>query len=47
MMILIAGTYRSGTGDDPDLLRRNLARLEEAAWPIFQAVIPTRTDMIQ
>ena len=37
MMILIAGPYRSGTGDDPVLLRRNLARLEQAAWPIFQA----------
>ncbi|TFC58285.1 DUF4406 domain-containing protein [Cryobacterium sp. TMB1-7] len=36
-MILIAGPYRSGTGDDPVLLRQNLARLEEAAWPIFQA----------
>jgi hypothetical protein len=37
MMILIAGPYRSGTGDDPDLLEANLHRLEEAAWPIFQA----------
>jgi hypothetical protein len=37
MMILIAGPYRSGTGDDPVLLRRNLARLEQAAWPIFKA----------
>lgn len=36
-MILIAGPYRSGTGDDPVLLRRNLDRLEEAAWPIFRA----------
>lgn len=37
MMILIAGPYRSGTGDDPQLLRQNLARLEQAAWPIFDA----------
>ncbi|BAL90822.1 hypothetical protein AMIS_56020 [Actinoplanes missouriensis 431] len=37
MMILIAGPYRSGTGDDPELMAANLARLEEAAWPIFQA----------
>ena len=37
LMILIAGPYRSGTGDDPDLMARNLARLEEAAWPIFAA----------
>jgi hypothetical protein len=37
MMILIAGPYRSGTGDDPELMARNLKRLEEAAWPIFRA----------
>jgi hypothetical protein len=37
MMILIAGPYRSGTGDDPDKMAANLARLEEAAWPIFEA----------
>ena len=36
MMILIAGPYRSGTGDDPARMADNLARLEEAAWPIFQ-----------
>jgi hypothetical protein len=36
MMILIAGPYRSGTGDDPDKMAANLARLEEAAWPIFE-----------
>jgi hypothetical protein len=37
LLILIAGPYRSGTGDDPDLLARNLARLEAAAWPLFRA----------
>jgi hypothetical protein len=37
MMILIAGPYRSGTGDDPARMAENLGRLEEAAWPIFQA----------
>jgi hypothetical protein len=37
LMILIAGPYRSGTGDDPALMAANLARLEEAAWPIFEA----------
>lgn len=37
MLILIAGPYRSGTGDDPRLLERNLRRLESAAWPIFEA----------
>lgn len=36
LMILIAGPYRSGTGDDPDKMAANLARLEAAAWPIFQ-----------
>lgn len=36
LLILIAGPYRSGTGDDPVLLRRNLTRLEQAAWPVFQ-----------
>ena len=37
MLILIAGPYRSGTGDDPELMARNLERLEEAAWPIFRS----------
>lgn len=37
LLILIAGPYRSGTGDDPELLAANLAQLERAAWPIFQA----------
>jgi hypothetical protein len=37
MMILIAGPYRSGTDDRPDLLAANLRALEEAAWPIFRA----------
>ncbi|REJ05729.1 DUF4406 domain-containing protein [Microbacterium bovistercoris] len=36
-MILIAGPYASGTNGDPALMARNLKRLEEAAWPIFQA----------
>src|ERR687894_209258 len=35
--ILIAGPYRSGTGDDPALMAANLERLGRAAWPIFQA----------
>lgn len=37
LMILIAGPYRSGTGDDPRLMAANLAALERAAWPIFRA----------
>lgn len=36
MMILIAGPYRSGTGDDPAKMAANLARLEAAAFPIFE-----------
>jgi hypothetical protein len=36
MMILIAGPYRSGTGDDPERMAANLRRLEDAAWPIFR-----------
>lgn len=35
LMILIAGPYRSGSGDDPVKMAANLARLEEAAYPIF------------
>jgi hypothetical protein len=37
MMILIAGPYRSGTGDDPAKMAENLRRLEQASWPIFAA----------
>lgn len=36
MMILIAGPYRSGTGDDPAKMAANLARLEAASWPVFE-----------
>ena len=36
MLILIAGPYRSGTNDDPQLMRQNLRRLEAAALPIFR-----------
>ena len=37
MFILIAGPYRSGTGDDPAKMAANLRRLEEVSWPLFQA----------
>lgn len=37
MLILIAGPYRSGTGDDPQKMAENLRRLEEVSWPLFQA----------
>jgi len=36
MLILIAGPYRSGTDDDPVLMRRNLDRLEAAALEVWQ-----------
>jgi hypothetical protein len=35
--ILVAGPYRSGTGDDPELLARNVAFMESFALPIFRA----------
>ncbi len=37
LLILIAGPYRSGTADDENLMAANLARLEQAAWPVFLA----------
>jgi hypothetical protein len=36
-MILIAGPYRSGTNDDPELLAQNVRCMEEFALPIFRA----------
>jgi len=37
LIILIAGPYRSGTNDDPELMANNLRKMEEAALPIFRA----------
>ncbi|MFE1271789.1 DUF4406 domain-containing protein [Streptomyces sp. NPDC058757] len=37
LLVLIAGPYRSGTDGDPQAMAANLARLEEAAWPVFAA----------
>jgi hypothetical protein len=37
MMILIAGPYRSGTNDDPDLILKNPQDMESYALPIFRA----------
>jgi hypothetical protein len=37
LMILVAGPYRSGTGDDPEKMSRNLRVLEEAALPLYRA----------
>jgi hypothetical protein len=36
MMILIAGPYRGGTNDIPELMKNNLAKLESVALPIFR-----------
>jgi hypothetical protein len=37
MMILVAGPYRSGTNDDPALIKRNVQEMESYALPIFRA----------
>jgi hypothetical protein len=37
MMILIAGPYRSGTGDDPTLIQKNVEEMESYALPVFRA----------
>jgi ADP-ribose pyrophosphatase len=36
MMILIAGPYRSGTGDDPERMAANVQHMESFALPIFR-----------
>ena len=37
LMILIAGPYRSGTGDDPEKLAANVRSMESYALPLFRA----------
>jgi GDP-mannose pyrophosphatase NudK len=37
MLILVAGPYRSGTNDDPGLIRKNVEEMESYALPIFRA----------
>jgi hypothetical protein len=37
MLILIAGPYRSGTGDDPKKMAENLKRLEAPSYALFKA----------
>jgi hypothetical protein len=37
LLILIAGPYRSGTGDDPAKLAENVRAMEAYALPIFRA----------
>jgi hypothetical protein len=36
-MILVAGPYRSGTGDDPTKMRANVELMEAYALPLFRA----------
>ena len=36
MLILIAGPYRSGTGDDPEKIVANIRLMEEFALPIYR-----------
>lgn len=37
LMILIAGPYRSGTGDDPQKMAANVTAMEAYALPLFRA----------
>jgi hypothetical protein len=37
LMILIAGPYRSGTGDEAEKMKVNLEAMEAASLPLFQA----------
>jgi hypothetical protein len=37
LMILIAGPYRSGTGDDPAKMKANVVAMEKYALPLFRA----------
>jgi hypothetical protein len=37
LTILVAGPYRSGTGDDPERMRANLRALEAAALVLFRS----------
>jgi hypothetical protein len=37
LMILIAGPYRSGTGDDPGKMKANVDAMEAFALPLFRA----------
>jgi hypothetical protein len=37
LMILVAGPYRSGTGDDPAKLAANIRDMEAYALPLFRA----------
>jgi hypothetical protein len=36
-MILIAGPHRSGTNDDPALIKKNVRHMESYTLPVFRA----------
>jgi hypothetical protein len=36
LLILVAGPYRSGTGDDPELIAANMRAMEDAALVLFR-----------
>ena len=37
LLVLVAGPYRSGTGDDPERMAANVAAMNEAALGVFRA----------
>ena len=37
LLVLVAGPYRSGTGDDPGKLAANVAAMDDAALEVFRA----------
>ena len=37
LLVLVAGPYRSGTGDDPERLAANVATMNRAALEVFRA----------
>ncbi len=37
LLVLVAGPYRSGTNDDPELIQKNLDRLEACAQAVYGA----------
>ena len=37
LLVLVAGPYRSGTGDDPAKLAANVAKMNEAALAVYRA----------
>ena len=37
LLVLVAGPYRSGTNDQPELIAKNLHRLEQGALTVYEA----------